>query len=87
MKKSSMLNVRLDDGTASKLKQYADDHEMSKSSVVNEALAAYLRQKSTDQEPYAHGSDLFGAGNSQETDLSATYKSRLKQKMNEKHTR
>ncbi|MEQ8471124.1 MAG: CopG family transcriptional regulator [Marinoscillum sp.] len=85
MDKKKMLNVRLDDNTEKALKKYASEHDMTKSSVVKEALVAYLSKKENDQHPYALGADLFGAAASGSTDLSSTYKSRLKQKLNEKH--
>ncbi len=81
-----MLNVRLDDDTESKLLKYAEDHEMSKSSVVSEALSVYLSKKDLDQSPFALGEDLFGADASNQTNSSQSYKSKLKHKLNEKHT-
>ena len=80
-----MLNVRLDDDTESKLLKYAADHDQSKSNVVNEALAAYLSKKETDQSPFSLGEDLFGPDGSNQSDRSVTFKSKLKQKLNEKH--
>ncbi|WP_115866109.1 DUF6364 family protein [Marinoscillum furvescens] len=83
--KKKMLNVRLDDTTEQKLKQYAQDHDMSKSDVVHDALEQYLTKKETEQRPFALGQDLFGVAGSEATDLSKTYKSRLKKLLNEKH--
>lgn len=80
-----MLNVRLDDDTESKLIKYAEDHDLSKSSVVSEALSVYLSKKDLDQSPFHLGEDLFGADASHQTNRSQSYKSILKQKLNEKH--
>ena len=81
-----MLNVRLDSKTEQKLKEYAERHDLSKSSVVKEALAVYLSQKELSDKPYELGSDLFGQVSSGYSDLSTNYKSKLKQKLREKHT-
>lgn len=80
-----MLNVRLDESTEKALKKYADEHDMTKSSVVKEALEQYLTKKKASQNPFSLGQDLFGLAASGERDLSTTYKSKLKQKLDEKH--
>ncbi|MFK7900467.1 MAG: hypothetical protein AB8B61_06885 [Cyclobacteriaceae bacterium] len=81
-----MLNVRLDDGMEDKIKKYSEEHNLSKSSVVKEALAQYFNKKEMSQNPYELGSDLFGTANSGSTDLSKTYKSKLKEKLHAKHS-
>ena len=81
-----MLNVRLDKDTEKKLKDYSTAHNQSKSSVVKEALVQYLSKEQASQSPYDLGSDLFGAEGSGDTKASVSYKSRLKEKLNEKHS-
>ncbi len=81
-----MLNVRLDKDTEKKLKDYSDMHNQSKSSVVKEALAHYFTKDEAAQSPFFLGSDLFGAAGSGDSQASVTYKSKLKQKLNEKHS-
>lgn len=84
-KEKKMINVRLDIETEKALKQYAEAHDMTKSSVVKEALAQYLSKKEVAQNPFTLGEDLFGVGSSGSSNLSKSYKERLKQKLNEKH--
>ncbi|MFY0605125.1 MAG: ribbon-helix-helix protein, CopG family [Cyclobacteriaceae bacterium] len=81
-----MLNVRLNEELEKKLKQYSDQTDLSKSSIVKEALAQYFSAKEKEASPYALGTDLFGLAGSGKKDLSITYKDRLKAKLSEKHT-
>ncbi|MFY0652268.1 MAG: ribbon-helix-helix protein, CopG family [Cyclobacteriaceae bacterium] len=80
-----MLNVRLDEEIEKKLSQYTQEHDLSKSMVVKEALSQYLTKKHMQQRPFELGKDLFGADSSGQSDISSTYKSKLKQKLDEKH--
>lgn len=80
-----MLNVRLDEHTNRMLKEYSEQEGSSKSSIVKEALVMYFNKKTSQQFPYELGSDLFGTVSSGTTDLSTTYKSKLKAKLSEKH--
>lgn len=81
-----MLNVRLDKKTDEALKRYTEEHEVSKSMVVKEALASYLSQKERSERPFILGEDLFGVDGSGRSDLSSSYKSKLKQKLVAKHS-
>ena len=81
-----MLNVRLDKETEEELKQYAQEHDMSKTMIVKEALAMYFTKKESDQNPYILGKDLFGVASSGHEDLSKSYKSKLKDKLHAKYT-
>lgn len=81
-----MLNVRLDKETEEKLKQYAEEYDMSKTMVVKEALATYLARKDLQKQPFTLGEDLFGVDGSDQSDRSKTYKARLKKKLNAKHS-
>ena len=81
-----MLNVRLDKETEEAVKKYAEENEMTKTSVVKEALAMYFTKKETNQRPYELGKDLFGTVGSGKTDSSQTYKAKLKEKLSAKHS-
>ena len=85
-KKENMLNVRLDNDTNQKLTEYSEQHGSSKSAIVNEALAMYFNKEQSKQLPYTLGEDLFGTAKSVKTDLSKSYKDKLKSKLREKHT-
>ncbi len=80
-----MLNVRLDKDTEKKLRDYAEQNATSKSSIVKEALAMYFSKTNQKQTSFDLGADLFGPASSGQSDLSKTYKSKLKKKINEKH--
>ncbi len=81
-----MLNVRLNKELEKKLDTYSVENNSTKSSVVKEALAMYFTKKEARASAYELGSDLFGATASGNTDASTTYKRKLKEKLNEKHT-
>lgn len=81
-----MLNVRINKEIEKKLESYSQRMNLSKSAVVKEALMAYLSQSDHDHTPFELGEDLFGADASGNTDSSTTYKSKLKDKLREKHS-
>ena len=84
-KKENMLNVRLDEDTNEKLTDYSKQMDTSKSSIVKEALAMYFTKAQSKQKPYVLGADLFGSAQSGKSNNSTQYKSRLKEKLHEKH--
>lgn len=81
-----MLTVRLTSSEEQALSQYCLKEGLPKSQVVKEALALYLKKNQNEISPYQAGEDLFGTEQSGITDKSTTYKKRIKQKLNEKHT-
>ncbi len=81
-----MLTVRLSPKEEKKLSTYCIQEGVAKSQVVKEALVAYFAKANNEVSPYQAGEDLFGQHGSNEVDKSATYKKRIKQKLNEKHS-
>ncbi|WP_422361478.1 hypothetical protein [Reichenbachiella sp.] len=81
-----MLNVRLDKDTEKTLKDYRELNNMSKTDVVKEALAQYFSKEQMAKQPYGLGEDLFGTGKSGDRDRSSSYKSKLREKLHEKHS-
>lgn len=81
-----MLNVRISKETEKELARYCKDEGLSKSIVVKEALLAYLAQKRKTRSAYEAGVDLFGLEGSGSSNHSVTYKKKLKEKLNAKHT-
>jgi hypothetical protein len=79
-----MLNVRLSDDTEKELVRYCLDEGVSKSTVVKEALVAYLGQRRKTRSAFEAGSDLFGQEGSGFTDGSVSYKKKLKAKLKAK---
>ncbi len=82
-----MLNVRVSQETEKELLRYCLDEGVSKSTVVKEALEAYLSQKRKVKSAYEVGADLFGQEGSGFKDQSTAYKKKLKEKLNVKHPR
>lgn len=81
-----MLNVRLSNEEEKQLADYTKLNNIPKSQVVREALAVYFAEKRDVTNPFEIGKDLFGQEGSGASDSSTTYKSRLKEKLSEKHT-
>jgi hypothetical protein len=82
-----MLNVRITEETEKELIRYCLDEGISKSTVVKEALVAYLAQKRKTRSAFEAGADLFGQEGSGSKNLSVSYKKKLKEKLNAKHAR
>lgn len=82
-----MLNIRLSEDTEKELVRYCQDEGVSKSTVVKEALEAYLVQRRKTKSPFEAGADLFGQEGSGFKDGSVSYKKKLKQKLHAKYAR
>lgn len=80
-----MLNVRISDDTEKELVRYCLDEGVSKSTVVKEALEAYLVQRRKTKSAFEAGADLFGQEGSGSKNNSTSYKKKLKQKLHAKH--
>ena len=78
-----MFSVRLDDELEKKIRAMAEKTRVSKSEIVREALTEYLEAREAEEKPYDLGRDLFGRFGSGESDLSTTYKTRIKEKLHE----
>lgn len=81
-----MLNVRLNKEEEEKLNAYIQEHNLSKTQVVKEALAMYYSRNEIKNSPYELGKDLFGRAGSGKKDASTTYKQSYKDYLNEKHS-
>jgi predicted transcriptional regulator len=82
-----MLNVRLSDDTEKELARYCLDEGVSKSTVVKEALVAFLAQHRKSGSAFEAGADLFGQEGSGSTNNSVSYKEKLKEKLHAKYAR
>lgn len=80
-----MINVRLSEEEEKKIKKYAQDHDLTKTQVVREALALYFT-KHDSQKPFELGADLFGQEESGSSNKSVIYKTELKKKLGEKYS-
>lgn len=79
-----MRSVRLSDDLERELESLSNQKKVSKSEIVKEALVEYIAKEKKYNRPYESGQNYFGKYGSEETDRSATYKSRIKEKIREK---
>ena len=82
-----MLTVRLPTALEQEIERLAEAERKTKSQVVKEALIGYLESKKKTHSPFALGADLFGRFESADSDLSQTYKHRLRERLGKKHAR
>jgi len=82
-----MTSIRLDKDTERKLEKIAASKKITKSQLIREAIAEYITASEKYFSPYKVGEPLFGKYGSGKDDISATYKSRIKDKINAKNTR
>ena len=80
-----MTTVRLNEDIDSKLSVLIELEHSSKSEIIKKAILEYYDQHITEKSPYELGKDFFGKY-SADKDLSETYKKKLMDILNEKHT-
>ena len=83
-----MISVRLDDSLENQLSFIAHEQQISKSKIIKDSLIYYfdmLKEKSKEKSAYELGASLFGKYSSDNSDLSITYKQKLKDKINAKN--
>jgi len=81
------ISIRLGDQLEHRLNAVSKRLRVNKSEVVKRSLEAYLDQLEPRKSAYQLGEDLFGADASMAGDVSANYKTLLKQKLRAKHRR
>lgn len=80
-----MTTIRLNDDLNNKLITLKNIEHVTKTEIIKRAIAEYYEHHVIEKTPYELGEELFGKfGDS--PDLSASYKSRLKRKLHDKHT-
>ncbi len=81
-----MRSVRLPEDLDKELEILADQKNVSRSNIIKEALVEYMAKEKKYNQPYELGSRYFGKHGSGESDRSVSYKSRIKDKLRDKHT-
>lgn len=84
-----MLSVRLDNSIEDQLNFFSQQKSISKSQIIKDSLVYYfemLRSQNREKTAYELGKNLFGKYSSGKTDLSTTYKQKLKEKINAKNS-
>ncbi len=83
-----MLSVRLDNTLENQLNYLAKEQQVSKSQIIKDSLVYYfdmIKEKTKQKSSYELGSELFGKYSSGKTNLSTTYKQKLKEKLHAKN--
>ncbi|SMO32325.1 CopG family ribbon-helix-helix protein [Gracilimonas mengyeensis] len=81
-----MRSIRLSDEMEKDLEAIADQKKTSRSNIVKEALVEYMAKEKKYNKPFELGERYFGKYGSGDTNRSTTYKSRLKEKLRDKHS-
>lgn len=82
-----MLSVRLDNEMENELNYFSKEKNISKSKIIKDSLSYYFNMLKNENKKssYELGSNLFGKYSSGNSDLSTTYKQKLKDKINAKN--
>jgi len=80
----NMTTVRLNNDIDNKLSILTEVENTTKTEIIKKAIVEYYAQHLQSKTPYELGETLFGKYGG-DTDLSKTYKSRLKEKLNAKY--
>ena len=81
-----MLSVRLPGELEKRVKQLATAEKRTKTEIIRVALEAYVKSKDQAASAYDIGKDLFGRHGSGRRDLSINYKSKVNERIREKHS-
>ncbi|HON80020.1 MAG TPA: DUF6290 family protein [Spirochaetota bacterium] len=82
-----MISVRLTQEEEHTLNQVAKEENMSKTEIIKRALMYYFDERRERKTAYELGEDLFGRHGSGRGNLSEDYKTILKERLREKHSR
>ncbi|HPJ40530.1 MAG TPA: DUF6290 family protein [Spirochaetota bacterium] len=82
-----MISVRLTQEEEHTLNQVAKEENMSKTEIIKRALMYYFDERRERKTAYELGEDLFGRHGSGRGNLSVDYKTILKERLREKHSR
>jgi Arc/MetJ-type ribon-helix-helix transcriptional regulator len=81
-----MRSVRLPEKIEKELDALSSKTNKSRSVIIREALVEYIAKEKSFRQPYETGKQYFGKRGSGDGDRSVTYKSRIKEKISEKHS-
>lgn len=81
-----MKSVRLPKELEEQLEALSSKTDKSHSVIIREALVEYIAKEKSHSKPFETGKELFGKYGSRDGDRSITYKSRIKEKIRDKHS-
>jgi metal-responsive CopG/Arc/MetJ family transcriptional regulator len=76
-----MRSVRLSEKLEKELDRMSSQKNVSRSSIIKEALVEYIANHKKESTPYELGKEYFGTYKSSDNDRSVTYKTRIKEKL------
>lgn len=76
-----MRSVRLSEKLEKELDRLSSQKNVSRSSIIKEALVEYIASQKKESTPYELGKEYFGKYKSGDVDRSVTYKNRIKEKL------
>lgn len=76
-----MRSVRLSEKLEKELERLSSQKNVSRSSIIKEALVEYIANHKKEFTPYELGKEYFGKYKSDDGDRSVTYKTRIKDKL------
>lgn len=82
-----MKAVRLTPQIEKLLEDFALEAEQNQSFIIREAIVEYIARRTAAKKPAQIGAHLIGNYGSNDGSLSTTYKSKLKERLNEKFAR
>ena len=80
-----MKSVRLPKKLEEELDALSSKTQKSHSFIIREALVEYIAKEKSYNSPFDTGKEFFGKHGSGDGDRSVTYKSRIKEKLRDKH--
>ena len=82
-----MLSVRLNQSLEQELTLFSTINQQTKTDIIKKALRHYFQTFKPKEKPtpYQLGMNFFGKYGSEKSNLSVTYKQRLKEKLNAKN--
>lgn len=81
-----MKSVRLPKELEEQLEALSSKTDKSHSVIIREALVEYIEKEKSHSKPFETGKEFFGKHGSGDGDRSVTYKTRIKEKVREKHS-
>lgn len=81
-----MKSVRLPKELEEQLEALSSKTDKSHSVIIREALVEYIAKEKSHSKPFETGKEYFGKHGSGDGDRSVTYKSRIKEKIRDKHS-
>jgi len=82
---ANMRSVRLSEKLEKELDRLSNQKNVSRSSIIKEALVEYIANHKMESTPYELGEEYFGKYKSNDGDRSVTYKTRIKEKLKDEN--